>query len=88
MGVVLAWGIPGAWPERLGMGLPLWFGGGISLWVPLRQLTMFVKVDATGLESRGYFRTVQIRWEDAFLIVMCLMVALAETLSAQALEGI
>lgn len=70
LGLFLAGGLPGSTSERFAMGLPLWIGGGISLWFPLRQRTMYVHVDANGLESRGYFRTVRLRWEDVAALIV------------------
>ncbi len=70
LGVFLACRLPGSWPQRLAMGLPTWIGGGISLWFPLRQRTMYVQSDADGLECRGYFRTVRLRWEDVVGLIV------------------
>jgi hypothetical protein len=69
IGGYVAWGIAGSWPFRLAAGFPVWMGGLIALWVPLRHLTMYVKIDANGLESRGYLRTATIRWEDVVALV-------------------
>ncbi len=69
-GVLVARCMPGSWAQRAAMGLPLWIGGGISLWFPWRQLRMYVRVDADGLECRGYFRTVKLCWEDVVTLIV------------------
>jgi hypothetical protein len=63
------WKNPGEWGFRLTFLALNAVSACIAIYFPLRQLSMYVKVDSRGLQSRGYFRTVMMPWEDIVALV-------------------
>jgi hypothetical protein len=68
-GTVIAWVTPLAASEKILSALPLWIGGLICIWVPVRQLGMFVKIDNQGITARLYFRTVKYDWSEVVALL-------------------
>jgi len=68
-GIVLSLVTPLVASERIVLALPLWIAGLICIWVPIRQLGMFVKIDHQGITARLYFHTVKCDWGEVVALI-------------------
>jgi hypothetical protein len=65
----ICWKNPGEWGVRLTLLLMNSVSACIAIYFPWRQGSMYVRIDSRGIESRGYFRTVTMPWEDVVALV-------------------
>ena len=54
---------------RGSIGLPFYLAAALCFWCPLRQWSMYVRVDPQGITARSYFRTVSMKWEDVVALI-------------------
>ena len=64
LGVLLAMALPMSALDRSIVWLPEGIAGACCIWVPLRQLRMYVRIGPQGVRARLYFRTISIGWEE------------------------
>jgi hypothetical protein len=70
LGVFLAIALPLSPLDRSIVWLPEALAGACCIWVPLRQLRMYVRAGPDGVRARVYFRTVSIGWEEIVALVI------------------
>ncbi len=70
LGLIVAWRFPGSNSNRIMVGLPPMIGGLIAIWFPVRQLSMFVKIDHQGVTARLYFLSNQFPWEEIVALMV------------------
>jgi hypothetical protein len=51
------------------VALPLYLAAALCFWCPLRQWSMYVRVDPQGITARSYFRTLSVKWEDVVALI-------------------
>jgi hypothetical protein len=70
LGVFLAVALPMSALDRSIAWLPGGIAGACCIWVPLRQLRMYVRIGAQGIRARLYFRTIRIGWEEVVALTV------------------
>jgi len=69
LAAVVARQFPGRLADRVLVGISSLLGGLISIYFPLRQLKMFLKVGPAGIEARLYFRSISIAWDEIVALI-------------------